>query len=325
MRGDSQVNIGQGPASGRERLTFSAGATIHVDSGATLNFSGGGLEAEFRALGDLTKTGDGDMTFTRFHDRASIASGSTFSIEGGTVSFGGNTPYNFTGVTIDLSSGAEFRESMSPSALKSNGLQVGGLTGTGTFSGRSGSDADSFNRIGSGDVSSTFDGTLADSDGSNPMTLRKEGTGTFELAGSGTYGGTTSVEEGTFDLSGSYTGEGALDILDAAAMMLSGTGFFGDLTFSGTDGLGVLTIEGLGVLNVLQSNYSIADANTDIGLGNLLAATDVLAVTTFNDGSNDFTQISIGVIPEPSGAMMMVAGLAFLLGARRRRVTSDRR
>lgn len=116
-------------------------------------------------------------------------------------------------------------------------------------------------------------------------------TGALKLSGTNSYTGTTTISFGNIQLSG---------LIGSTA----------DLLFSS----GTLFLDSTGVINVLQSNYSLADANNDI-TGSFITGAGALQVTTFNDGSNDFTQIS--VIPEPSAALL--GGLGMLMLLRRRR------
>jgi len=123
--------------------------------------------------------------------------------------------------------------------------------------------------------------------------LIKNGAGTVTLNGDNTYNGTTTINGGTLKLTGS--------ILNTD-----------DLIFGG----GVLDLDTTGLINVLQSNYSIADANTDI-TNSLIVGSPTLLVSTFNDGSNDFTQIT--AIPEPSTLLLAAIGLLGLAFYRRRK------
>lgn len=117
-------------------------------------------------------------------------------------------------------------------------------------------------------------------------------TGTLTLAGTNSYTGTTTISLGDLYLSG----------------MIGSTS---DLVF--TSG-GSIFLGLTGVINVLQTNYSLLDANGDI-TGGFIEGEGDLKVSTFNDGFNDFTQIS--VIPEPSAALLGAIGGLFLLRRRR--------
>jgi hypothetical protein len=141
--------------------------------------------------------------------------------------------------------------------------------------------------------SSTLDlhsATIAgDIDGSGNLIWDK--TGTLTLRGTDTYNGTTTINLGVLSLAGTI-------------------GSTSDLVF----GTGMLDLGSTGLIRILQSNYSISDANTDIG-NSLIFGDDTLLVSTFNDGFNDFTQIT--VIPEPRAALLGGLGLLALLRRRR--------
>lgn len=126
-------------------------------------------------------------------------------------------------------------------------------------------------------------------DGSGNLIWDK--TGTLTLSGTDTYTGTTTIKLGVLSLAGTI-------------------GSTSDLIF----GAGTLDLGSTGLIRILQSNYSISDANTDIG-NSLISGDDTLQVSTFNDGFNDFTQIT--VIPEPRAAL--IGGLGLLALLRRRR------
>jgi len=308
------VSFHQGAAAGREKLIFADGAVINVDGANdsfVLNFTGGTNEVDYDFLGDVTKQGAGLIQSTVFHQTFTIASGHTFDIQQGGFTISGNRSMVMNGATLNLESGTTFTDNIGVSSFAPQ-KTIGALTGSGTYASQSVAEPKSTLQIGSGNLSSTFDGTIEDSN-ANPLRITKVGTGTFELAGTGTYGGLTVLQDGTYVLSGDYTGEGFLDIANGD-FDLSGNGKYGDLTFSGT---GVATLFGIGTLDILQANYSLADASNDIGLGNLLGdGGQGLQVTTFNDGSADFTRITL--IPEPTTASLAMAGLLSLLARRRR-------
>lgn len=311
------ISLVQGAASGREKLIFSAGAVIDVDGtdgSFILNFAGAGSEVDYDFLGDVTKQGAGTIQSTVYHQNFTISSGSTFDIQDGAFTISGNRAMVMSGATLNLAAGTTFTDNINNASFAGQ-KSIGALTGSGVYESQSVAEPKSTLQIGSGNLTSTFDGTIQDSN-ANPLRITKVGTGTFELAGTGSYSGLTVLEDGTYVLSGDYTGEGFLEIANGD-FDLSGNGTYGDLTFSGT---GVATLFGTGTLDILQANYSLADASNDIGLGNLLGdGGQGLQVTTFNDGSSDFTRITL--IPEPSTATLLLAGLLGLC-ARRRRPTA---
>lgn len=135
--------------------------------------------------------------------------------------------------------------------------------------------------------SATIDGDI---DGSGSLVWDK--TGILTLGGANTYMGSTQIDSGTIALSGSI-------------------GSTSDLSFVS----GLLDLGSTGLIRVLQTNYSIADANTDIGNNRIQGSG--LTVSTFNDGSNDYTQIL--AVPEPTVLALAACGGAISLAVLRRR------
>jgi hypothetical protein len=117
--------------------------------------------------------------------------------------------------------------------------------------------------------------------------------GILTIGGANTYTGATTINLGQLFLAGAI-------------------GSTSDLIFLAG---GKLDLGTTGLIRILQSNYSISDANNDIS-NNSIFAGDNLQVSTFNDGFNNFTQIT--VIPEPSAALLGSLGLLALLRRRRK-------
>ena len=145
----------------------------------------------------------------------------------------------------------------------------------------------------SGDIMDSADGTP------RVMNVTKLGTGSWTLSGTNTYTGLTTISGGLLELDGS--------ILSTSDLIFSGTGLL-DLGFSG-------------LINVLQSNYSIADAQNDI-IASRIFASGTLLVSTFNNGTTNFTQLKLesisSAVPEPATAALGLMGLAGLMMRRRR-------
>lgn len=205
-----------------------------------------------------------------------------------------NTGNGGGGAKRDVSAGA----GNNSGGTGGSGIVVASYAGTtqllsgGTVTTAGGNTIHTFTSSGSLDLySATIDGAI-----SGPGNLGWNKAGTLTLGGNNTYTGSTEVSVGTLALTGSIASTS-------------------NLTFSGG---GILDLGLSGLLRVLQSNYSIGDANTDIS-ANSIIGDNTLAVSTFNDGSNDYTQIA--VVPEPTTIAILGAGVA-LLGltvARRRK------
>jgi fibronectin-binding autotransporter adhesin len=99
-------------------------------------------------------------------------------------------------------------------------------------------------RVGAGDVSSAFGGSISPTNQGRTVTLVKIGAGSFTLDGVNHYTGPTAVEAGTLAVNG-YTDTGVVTV--AAAATLGGTGVVGgvvmqDGTISPGPGLGTLVL-----------------------------------------------------------------------------------
>jgi autotransporter-associated beta strand protein len=117
-------------------------------------------------------------------------------------------------------------------------------------------------------------------------------TGTLTLSGTSTYTGSTTIDLGTLFVLGAIQSTN-------------------NLIFNNN---GLLNLGSSGAIKVLSSNYSILDAEDDI-LAGRISGDVALQVSSYNDGFNEYT--SITVIPETKAALL--GGLGVLLLLRRRR------
>jgi len=134
------------------------------------------------------------------------------------------------------------------------------------------------------------------------------------------YGGTPG--DATYDMNGGTLNVGGdLRIgigsnAIAAFNLDGGTVSAGDLLFAGAAS-NQMRIENEGILRVLQSAYSEADALADIASGRL-ASPNALLVSTVSIGGTPYTQVR--AIPEPGTLTLLAAGAVCLaFGWRRRR------
>jgi len=145
--------------------------------------------------------------------------------------------------------------------------------------------------VGDGDVE--FSGDLSGTTTARSLT-RGSGDGTLILSGANTYMAPTQVTDGTLLITGSVEKTS-------------------DLTITG----GVLDLSSAGLIRVLQSNYTEADALADIGASKIVAdvALGASNVSTYNDGGTNYTQI---LVPEPATlGLLAVGGLAVIRRRRR--------
>ena len=303
-----QIRIGRVYPTDPE-IHFADGAVVDIVAPDTsyrfrvdCNLSGD-LEVFFD--GDVTKRGGGHLDIANcWFSKPTMAPGSTFTVEEGLVTMGGNNGCGLSGCTVYIEAGAEFYDNME----RNGGGRldfIGGLAGSGTFR----SDGYGYQnpdhlyhpvQLGAGDVSSTFHGTMMDKDGSNPCHIQKVGAGTFTLAGSGIYTGTNWVSEGIFAVTGSLIGPENFVVVDGTGVVSeAGLIRVDDLNFSGA---GALALEGKGLVQVLQSNYSVADARADIAAGNIKRVGAAPAAEIVDLGGTDYTQIGA----PPDGSVTVV-------------------
>ena len=169
-----------------------------------------------------TTTGNGDQFFHLGGGFVNVDSAAVGGIDAGTGTvtltngqFYGNRPADFGDATTFNLAANSF---LTVQAVQ-DAERVGGLTGAGVV-------ASSRNNVhtlavGGGNVSSTFNGVIKDTDpqasvGSGTIALRKTGTGTFTLTGANTYTGATTVLAGTLILDGSLAGTAPVAVVNNA-------------------------------------------------------------------------------------------------------------
>jgi len=221
---------------------------------AAYGSSTGSVLAEDSAVLDITSamsfgsTGDGDLT-VQTGAQASAgtinlglnpgAAGNVFVTGGGSalsanvLSLGGGSGGGFTGgagaVRVDSGATATIHSNTlfwtDTSSLHVNGGvfstdQLTNDTGISASIQISDPAGNSALTVGSGNGSSTFDGTIADAAG-GPGSLRKVGTGTFELTGNSSYSGGTIIDGGLLlanNAAGSAAGSGSVQVNSGGAL-----------------------------------------------------------------------------------------------------------
>ena len=212
-------------------LTLNAGLTVAGNNDLSLN----GI---IDGAGSLTKNGLSDLT---------LAGNNTFTgalniVSGSVTTLNTNALGNTSGVNISAGAGLNLGSDASLGALTGSGSVQ--LTGSNTLT------------VGSGNVTSTFDGDLSGSGG-----LVKVGTGTLNLTGINGITGNTAINGGIVDLSGSL----------ASAQVNVNTG--GTLTGTGS-AIGSVNVNSGGHLALSSGNQLSASAltlaagsNVDVALG----------------------------------------------------------
>ncbi|MEC5126218.1 Calx-beta domain-containing protein, partial [Verrucomicrobiales bacterium BCK34] len=161
----------------------------------------GAANGEISGTGTLTKQGVGSFALNAVN---------TFdgdvTIEAGELDLGIDNAID-SSVGIDIDGGGTLD-------LNGNPVAIAELTGAGAVT-----IGAATLTVGSGDVSSTFDGSISGPGGAN---LIKTGTGTLTLNGATTYQGTTSVDEGILVVNNTHTGGATYSV--AANATLGGDG-----------------------------------------------------------------------------------------------------
>jgi len=188
---------------------------------------------------------------------------------------------------------------------------IGGLSGTGTVEARASLTSPTNTlSVGSGDVSSTFDGTLKNLSNFNTLALTKIGNGTLTLTGNNTYSGGTTINAGTLAVgSSSALGTGDVNLTSGT---LSTNGVQTTINVSGAYNQtgGTLALSLLGATNndneqlvVTGGSSSTLGDNLTIN-GNGLTVTPNLQydLATFTNGyTGQFSSTTINDLTLPAG------------------------
>ncbi len=253
------------PASGT--YSISSGATMDLQSGTSLSTSG---YATFSGAGTLklsTALSFGGANTTNWI--VSLNPGGLIWVTDNSYingsSYGkGFWTNNLGSLQVDVGSTMNFVEAGNSS------VQLDALLGGGTIT--AGYYASKTLTIGAANGSGTFSGTLTNNtrDGGNPLSLTKVGSGTQTLSGGNGYTGATTVSAGTLLVNspGSLASGSAVTV--AAGATLGGNGTIAGVVTNttggslspGTNGVGILTLNGILVMKAGSTNPFVVNGST---------------------------------------------------------------
>jgi autotransporter-associated beta strand protein len=208
--------------------TVAAGAVLEINTGGTLS----GPTTSYSGAGTLRKSGSGTANWPATTATFALGSGSLIDVQAGTFTGGSHGNENWVANLSDLNvaSGAVFN------TVEAN-VRVNRITGSGTIgTGYNGAGYQNLS-IGVDNGSSTFDGTLANTDNNASWlgNLVKLGSGTITLSGSASHSGSTTVSAGKLIISGAVSGTSSVSVASGAELEVSGTlATTGNLTITGT-------------------------------------------------------------------------------------------
>jgi autotransporter-associated beta strand protein len=192
-------------------FSIASGATLEYADSVTTSLNPG----TYTGTGTLLKTGAGKLIFGKGSGvlNMNFSSGALIDIEGGILTGSSSYSGNWTSndASMNIASGATFD---AVEAGTAGVVQIGALTGAGTFQGGYLGNPNNTSTvdIGVADGSGLFSGTLQD-DVSAHLSVLKFGTGTETFSGLNTYTGGTSIIGGTLLLNSAQSmPNGALTI-----------------------------------------------------------------------------------------------------------------
>jgi autotransporter-associated beta strand protein len=198
-------------------------ATVNIDAGAVLNYNFNGRMTTggvtYRGSGTLRFTGPGNPVFGPGTVNVNLSAGGLVDVQSGLLtgssSYGGIWAFNQA--SLNIASNAVFDAVEAGDGI----MQIGALTGAGTFRGGypGNFDGQTTLAMGAGGASGKFNGSLQD-DANARLAIIKGGSGKEILLGNNTYTGNTAINFGALEVDGAL-GATAVEV---ASGTLSGAG-----------------------------------------------------------------------------------------------------
>lgn len=269
INGGTLQYTGAGNSTDRLFTIGANGATIDSSGAGAINFTNTGSHstANGGGTGIQYSFANGSNTIAT-NDSTSMRVGMTVGGVAGLPVDGVITAINHSGGTLTLD-----QPTTAAAAVTSTGTASGNFDRTLTLTGANAGD----NKIA---------GALADASGGGKLSVLKDGIGTWELSGTGTYTGGTTVNAGTLVLSGSSPGAGAFTVNDGA--ILAGEGTIGGYASLGvTTGTAFLANGGtIGNLSVSGTIDLVAPVNVAITNATAGGTYNIIGYSEINGASN---------------------------------------
>jgi autotransporter-associated beta strand protein len=267
--------------------TAGTGATVPMIDNGTLQLDGNtGLPCyptqtfTITGSGALVKTGTGSYTAL---GGTNTYSGAT-TVNNGTLGLWSVAALP-SGGSVAVNAGGELDLAQQPTVI------IGALSGAGTID--SGQNVAHSLIVGAGDASSTFAGTIKNSN--NTTSLTKTGAGTLLLSGNNTYSGVTTVNAGGLAVNGSLASNGTVIVNGGLAGTLSGAGSVGNVQIWGGGAALTPGYAGVGPTLTASSVTLYSGSVLNYSLGSVGAAGNSLLNIT--GGLSISSSITLNVTP----------------------------
>lgn len=273
-------------------ITLNAGGgTVMPASGTTLTFW-----KPVTGTGGLTMAGSGTLELAganTYTDATTIASGTLALSGSGSLALSSGVGLTAAGTTLDISGAGANQTIQSLSGVTGTTVNLGGR-----------------NLTIDGAASTTFSGMIGGAGG-----LIKQGAGTLTLAGTNTYGGSTSIAGGTLSISADGSLGGPLSFLQLNGGTLQSTASLSSSRSVVLGSGGGAFSAGLGTTLTLNGTIGGGGGLTTTGAGTVALAgtTAYTGATTINAGTLALT--GGGTIERSSGVNLAGMGAVFDISA----------